>query len=185
MLNVCKPNLVAGHLKFFFNTLINIFAISIKIMLQRIQSVYLLFVIICCIVQSMYSLFQVQAIDGIYNLSIIQTSLVSPISTSVLSFNYPLIIITALVIVLSAITIFSFRNRKMQMKIINLILLLVILLIGVLIWDYRQLISISDVKDVSYNYNLIFVPIIIVLLFLAKISIKKDEDLVRSSDRLR
>ena len=154
-------------------------------MLQRIQTVYLAFVIIGCIIISMFSLFSVTVTDGIYQLSVIKTSFLSQSKTTDLSFNFPLMIINALVALITLVTIVRYNDRKLQVKMINIVLLLVVIFIGVLILDYRQLADLSGSANSSINPVLIIVPIHIVLLLLARNAIKKDEALVRSADRLR
>ncbi len=153
-------------------------------MIQRIQSVYLLMVIICCIVASLFPLFQAVTTDAVYELSIVKTSYTIQAKTSILSINYSLISITIFISILSIITLFRYSNRSLQIKFINIVLMLVLLFMGVLFFEYRQLVSLSA-ANVNISYSLIFVPIIIVLLFLARSGIKKDDALVRSADRLR
>ena len=154
-------------------------------MLQRIQSVYLVLVIISCIILNLFSLITANAVDGIYELSIIKTSFIRQSISSVLSFNFPLIISNLFIIVLTLVTLFRYHNRKMQLKLINVILISVLLFIGALIFDYRQLVSLPGFANASLNPILIIVPIQLILLLLAANGIKKDEALVRSADRLR
>ena len=154
-------------------------------MLQRIQSVYLVLVIISCIILNMFSLITADAVDGIYELSIIKTSFIRQSIASVLSFNFPLIISNLFIIIITLVTIFRYNNRKMQLKLINVILIAVLIFIGILIFDYRQLISLCGSANASLKPIIIIVPIQLILLLLAANGIKKDEALVRSADRLR
>ena len=154
-------------------------------MLQRIQSVYLALVIICCIIISMFPLISINAVDGVYQLSIIKTSFLHQAIVSVLSVNFPLIISNLFIIVIALITIFRYNDRKMQLKLINFILLILLIFTGVLIFDYRQLVTLSGCANASINPIVIIVPIQLILLLLAANGIKKDEALIRSADRLR
>ncbi len=155
-------------------------------MLQRIQSVYLALVICCCIFLCFFNLFVFQVPDGIYQLSIIKTSFISDAKISVLSYNFPLLLINILIAILTLVTIFNYANRALQLKFINLMITLVLILIGVLFYNYRQLVSLSGTSNISsIKWIIIFMPIQLIFLFLARNGIKKDDNLVRSADRLR
>lgn len=85
--------------------------------------------------------------------------------------------------VLSLVAIFQFKNRKSQFMIGRLNIILNFILLGFFV--YRSL-NLSGETVVSEKGIGIFLPIVsIVLLALANKAIKKDEDLVKSVDRLR
>jgi len=83
----------------------------------------------------------------------------------------------------SFLDIFLFKNRKLQFVVGRLVILINLFLLGLLIYVSLTLpgeISISE-KGIG-----MFLPILVVLLIvLANKAIKKDEDLVKSVDRLR
>ena len=85
--------------------------------------------------------------------------------------------------VVSFLDIFLFKNRKLQFVVGRLVILINLFLLGLLIYVSLTLpgeISISE-KGIG-----MFLPILVVLLIvLANKAIKKDEDLVKSVDRLR
>ncbi len=84
---------------------------------------------------------------------------------------------------LSVITIFLFKNRQLQFVIGRINMLINFYLLGVLL--YVSL-TVSGETSVSEKGIGMFIPIIvIVLLAMANKAIKKDEDLVKSVDRLR
>ena len=84
---------------------------------------------------------------------------------------------------LSIIAIFLFTNRKLQFVLGRLNILTNLFLLGVLV--YLSL-TLSGEAAVSEKGIGMFLPvIIIVLLVIANKAIKKDEDLVKSVDRLR
>ena len=84
---------------------------------------------------------------------------------------------------LSVIAIFLFKNRQLQFVIGRLNMLINFYLLGVLI--YVSL-TVSGEASVSEKGIGMFIPVIvIVLLAMANKAIKKDEDLVKSVDRLR
>ncbi|RZN76603.1 MAG: DUF4293 family protein, partial [Winogradskyella sp.] len=84
---------------------------------------------------------------------------------------------------LSLISIFSFKNRKSQFVLGRLNIILNFILLGVFVY---QSLSLSGETLVSEKGIGMILPIFsIVFLVLANKAIKKDEDLVKSVDRLR
>ncbi|WP_339756851.1 DUF4293 domain-containing protein [uncultured Winogradskyella sp.] len=84
---------------------------------------------------------------------------------------------------LSLISIFSFKNRKFQFVMGRLNIILNFILLGIFV--YKSL-NLSGETNVSEKGIGILLPIFsIVCLVLANKAIKKDEDLVKSVDRLR
>jgi hypothetical protein len=85
--------------------------------------------------------------------------------------------------ILSIATIFLYQNRKLQFVIGRIIILINLFLLGLLI--YLSL-NLSGETAVSEKGIGMFLPILAILLVvLANKAIKKDEDLVKSVDRLR
>lgn len=85
--------------------------------------------------------------------------------------------------VLSLISIFLFKNRKLQFVLGRINILLNFILLGVFVyWS----LMVSGETEVSEKGIGMIIPIIsIVLLVMANKAIKKDENLVKSVDRLR
>ena len=136
-------------------------------MIQRIQSIYLLFVFLMQL-----ATFFILPERLLYN------------SETVLVHQSYIIFITItnlLLVVTPLWNIFLYRNRKKQF-IVNRVLLLISmgLLINQCVWYFNSGISTSNqiMTCVLYMLSIVF-------LSLANKSIKRDEDLVRSSDRLR
>ncbi|WP_292944450.1 DUF4293 domain-containing protein [Olleya sp. UBA1516] len=85
---------------------------------------------------------------------------------------------------LALVSIFSFKNRKSQFMLGRLNQILNLILLGFFV--YRILNASGEANDVSEKGVAIFLPVIsIVFLILSNRAIKKDEDLVKSVDRLR
>ena len=83
----------------------------------------------------------------------------------------------------SILSITRFKNRKFQFVLGRLNIILNFILLGLFVY---QSLNVSGETNVSEKGIGIFLPIIsIVLLALANKAIKKDEDLVKSVDRLR
>ena len=155
-------------------------------MIQRIQSVYLLLTIILAGLFLTGNFFQINTgdssclvmnINGVYE----ATSGDDFLLTQTVM---PVLVISLIIPVLSLISIFLYRNRKLQMKAILLLLILDILLIGICGYYIHAFI-------IPENGNMIpvlrmFIPAInMVLAILAYFAVRKDEKMVRSYDRLR
>ena len=98
--------------------------------------------------------------------------------------NAPIISISSIVLVLvGALSLFSFKNRKRQILLNNISIIINALLIGVLVYWMQNLSGGIDFPEKGIEP--VFPSIAVICLFLANIFIKKDERLVKSVDRLR
>ena len=84
---------------------------------------------------------------------------------------------------MSVVSIFLFKNRKNQFVINRLNILINLILLGVLI--YHLLTLSGDTQVSEKGIGVVLPVIVVVLLVMANKAIKKDEDLVKSVDRLR
>jgi len=85
--------------------------------------------------------------------------------------------------VLSFVSIFLFKDRKLQFVLGRIIILINLFLLALLIYVSLTLPGETSVSEKGIG---MFLPILaILLLVLANKAIKKDEDLVKSVDRLR
>ncbi|CAL2057339.1 DUF4293 domain-containing protein [Tenacibaculum sp. 190524A05c] len=143
-------------------------------MIQRIQSLYLLLVGI--IAGGLTFVFNIWSTA---NAKVFSLDLFA--ANSIMEKIVPILfIISAL---LAVVTIFMFKDRKLQFVLGRLNILTNLFLLGVLV--YLSL-TLSGETSVSEKGIGMFLPVIsIVLLVLANKAIKKDEDLVKSVDRLR
>ncbi|WP_224483731.1 DUF4293 domain-containing protein [Robertkochia aurantiaca] len=81
------------------------------------------------------------------------------------------------------VTVFLYKNRKSQFVINRLNIILNFVLLGFFV--YRSLILSGETQVSEKGIGMLLPVISIVLLVLANKAIKKDEDLVKSVDRLR
>jgi len=96
----------------------------------------------------------------------------------------PLTVIFILIPLISFLAIFLFKKRRLQLRITLIVIILALLLIMIVVYY---------VISVIHNYQVILIPGIkmfllpLILLFalLAYRSIRKDEDLIKSYERLR
>ena len=85
--------------------------------------------------------------------------------------------------VMAFVAIFIFNNRKLQFVVGRLTILINFILLGLLIYVSLNLPGEASVSEKGIG---MFIPILAILLVvLANKAIKKDEDLVKSADRLR
>lgn len=155
-------------------------------MIQRIQTVYLLLTAILgvlfltggiLIFTSTTSNDLIVRLTGIYTVG--GESGIEKIYTPVL---LPAILI--IIPVISLITIFLFKNRKLQMKSnLGLIILIMVLILLLLF----QIISISSEFHVNFSPGLkLGIPLLMMICSVMSYrAIRKDEDMVKSFDRLR
>ena len=136
-------------------------------MLQRIQTVYLLLaVIISAGLIFVFSLWENSAGEAVYA----QDQLIA----------FGMFLASA---ALALVSIFMFKNRKLQFVLGRLNIILNLFLLGVFVYWSLTLPGEMDISEKGIG---MFLPIIsIVFLVLANKAIKKDEDLVKSVDRLR
>jgi hypothetical protein len=97
----------------------------------------------------------------------------------------PLILINAAIVLLSVYTIFKYKNRILQIKLVRFTMLLsMLLIVGVFVLYPNVVINQTDAVT-EFEIGA-YVPIInLLFLFLANRFIVKDERLIRSMDRLR
>ena len=129
-------------------------------MIQRIQTIYLSLVVI---------LFAVFTYVNEHSLRFLSETNLINVSTSILA---------SLAIVTSLVTIFIYKNRPLQIKLISLSLVLILIAVGLYIY--------VDGPSVFFlDWPFYLLPVGFVLQYLAKRGVKADEELVRSADRLR
>ncbi|KAB2814800.1 DUF4293 domain-containing protein [Phaeocystidibacter luteus] len=134
-------------------------------MLQRIQSVYML-------------LSALAMSAGMYFLPVYLVN-----ETSVyLKEDGLLLMMSGLCAGISIANVFNFKNRRLQVVLNRIAIILSFVLFGLLMWDW-----IGQPEDVVVTGKLgMAMPLInVILIVLANRGIQKDELLVRSADRLR
>ena len=144
-------------------------------MIQRIQTIYLLLVLIVSGGISFVALLWTSMAGDNYYL----TNMIDSNSWGLISIPIGFII-SAL---LSFWSILKFKNRKEQIKLNRFNIVSNLYLLGIFVY---QLLTLSGESKISEKGIGLFLPVIvIVLLVLANKAIQKDEELVKSVDRLR
>jgi hypothetical protein len=151
-------------------------------MLQRIQSMFL-FIILGISVSDLFvplAIFEKKNVYELFCLNVIDTG-----TGQVQEFiSFPLLIVMAVIVLITVITIFSYKNRPRQIKFCKLNILMNFVFIVVLFYFADEFEKLSG-ANAQYTIGA-FLPLAsVVLLFLTNRSVKKDEELVKSADRLR
>lgn len=158
-------------------------------MLQRIQTFYLGIVAIACILLFFFPLANYyHEIQGNYKFYIYGIRSMDPEPKVLFNslFTIPLIFLAVTSLIFTVATIFLFKNRPLQIRICAFNVLANIVLIMVIFFFYATKIKSMTGIEPEYNYAGMIMPLIsLVFLILANRAIRKDEALVKSSDRLR
>lgn len=96
----------------------------------------------------------------------------------------PLLILLILIAAISFVTVFLFKNRKLQIK-LSMVLLILSIVLLLAVATYAFLLSGKYNAQLQLRVNLIFPVLVLIFSILAHRGIKKDEELVKSYDRLR
>jgi glucan phosphoethanolaminetransferase (alkaline phosphatase superfamily) len=161
-------------------------------MIQRIQSIFLLIVVILSSV-----LFFVDIASFPHGAETFTQDVIAlhvhgadgnTAANGTVSNNYHLATMNGAIAVIALITIFLFRNRKRQMLLGNLNMLVIVAMIVLIFLSVdKNAGSIVSGQKLPVNYQAgAYLPVgMLIFTFLANRFIKKDEDLVRSADRIR
>ncbi|MCD7973540.1 MAG: DUF4293 domain-containing protein [Candidatus Azobacteroides sp.] len=142
-------------------------------MLQRVQTLYLLGAIVCLMLAFVFPFFQMES--SVSGFDIIQNIRAGndPVLAGVLGVG----------ILLSIITLFLFKNRNLQVKLLWLVNLLILAFYGLASAFYFFTFSPFVLENVKIG--VVFPIITFILNLLAIRFIKKDEALIKSLNRIR
>ncbi|THU41011.1 DUF4293 family protein [Niastella caeni] len=141
-------------------------------MIQRLQSVWLLLAAAAAFCSLKFSF---------YSGNMIAENQSKTFASLTAQSNLLLLILTAGVGIASLIAIFLFKNRKMQLRIVLLTLLVSIINLVIFFTETKKFVA----NEGAFDLTAIFAIFIPVLLFFAIRGIRRDEKLVKSLDRLR
>jgi amino acid transporter len=160
-----------------------------KIMIQRIQTVYLSLAFVATALLFAFPLAQFFSETGAYVFSV--TGLKNMVPGDANAFNpiifLPLIIVVVGLAFLTLFTIFQFKNRSFQIKLTSIGVLAAIALIMGIFFLYIPMIEkkINIIPDYRKAFGIYLPLVALVFLVMANRAIKRDDKLVRSADRLR
>ncbi|MBL4593964.1 MAG: DUF4293 domain-containing protein [Flavobacteriales bacterium] len=159
-------------------------------MIQRIQTIFLALVVILSIIFSFLPTLVFSG-DGesISVMGAYKTIAIFDGSEMVLMKNMGIGVMQGLIFLVALVAIFLFKNRSSQMKLCKLNILFIALQIAAIVMysDVAKEAINTNPEDVivSFKFGSIIPVISLILTYLAIHFIKKDDNLIRSADRLR
>ena len=157
-------------------------------MIQRVQSIYLLIATVCYACAFFVDFASVKGLETVLNFGVLSGTQVGGYSFEGNFFLTYAPYINGVLVALVGATIFLFKNRKNQLKLAYVaygiaLLYIVLIFLGL---DKVKLAFASE-SEITFSYLTgTYLPVAsIAFLILAHRAIKKDEELVKSVDRLR
>lgn len=156
-------------------------------MIQRIQSLFLFFVVAASVLLFFFPLAEFLSELHYFKLYMLELKNMAPSTDQIFSkyFTFPLIFFASVIGLLSLITIFFYKKRRIQILLIKISILLNIILIVGVFFGYPEVISKQINTEATFGISSYFSLISLVFLILANRGVKRDEKLIRSADRLR
>src|SRR5664280_1279379 len=155
-------------------------------MIQRIQSVYLFIMALLSSLLIPGSFLNFTEKTG----SVIRVSFNEVVrynagkATELVEKLLPLSVLIVLIPVISLVTIFFFKKRKFQLQLSRFLILLAGILVVVIIHVCLSIVTKFDAEIIS-GFKMILPVLILIISILAYRGIRKDDQLVKSYDRLR
>lgn len=157
-------------------------------MIQRIQTIYLILATIVGSLLLFFGFAEFYANDHIYLFNFIGINILSEGTNFSPVYSVAVTTFTVLCILLPFVVIFLYKNRKLQLKLLSLsmgvcaglLATVFIYLLGV-----KGFIPAANEVETQYKLGVVIPLIEFVFLFLAYSGVKKDENLIKSLNRLR
>lgn len=153
-------------------------------MLQRIQTLYLL-VSLALVVLLLFSPVAEILADNNKLLVFKSTGLYEVESGKMIIKTIPVIILISVIILLYIVSIMAFKRRVLQARICMLNILLLFGLIGLAYYYLSFIFRKTEPLESSLRLAALYPVICIILTFLAYRNIRKDEQIVKSIDKIR
>lgn len=165
-------------------------------MIQRIQTLWIAVGIIAMVLTFFFPIatlsFEWKAMTTQMNMELISEpmSFESTTLPQNLVSMVPLIILEVLIIIIATVAIFLYKNRILQLRVLAFAFLFSVLDLGAMFWFVDRLHNAlvneyAGLVSEVYGFAVYLPMISIVAFLLAQRSIRKDEALIRSSDRIR
>ncbi len=160
--------------------------IFVLIMIQRAQSIYLLSVTILMVFLAVLPIAEIAIRGGeiviYYNFGI--KSYVAE-NTGIIFHTLPITILTCVIGVISFVNIFLYYNRHLQMRLCLYNILLIVGLMVLIYFYFSVMRKKLNITDHTFKITIVFPVISAILTLLSLRSIRKDDVIVRSYERLR
>ena len=164
-------------------------------MIQRVQTIYLFLAAILCILLFFMPLATItmpgatglpEDMPVVYEMDIFSIVRIANDVVTTIESTYWLVGINVMVLVFSLVVIFLYKNRQLQMRLVRLCFLLVLIFL-ILVFYYMHEMQYTTLINAPISYKIAdLFPILQLLFFhLANKGINKDEELVKSADRVR
>jgi hypothetical protein len=157
-------------------------------MIQRIQSLFLAVAAIAAVLMFFFPIADFYS-EHIGNYKLLLTGLKcmdpDPKIHTTFWVTVPLAMLAAGSFILSVVTLFFFKNRPLQIRLLAFnILITIVLIIAVFLYYINSVEKLTGIPP-SYQFGAFSPLICLLFLILANRFIRKDEAMVRSADRLR
>jgi hypothetical protein len=151
-------------------------------MIQRIQSLYLLIaaILTALLLKWPFAEFLIDSTVYVFKAGSIEASDGSFLLVKTL----PLLILLIIILGLTVVTVFLYKKRTLQMRLTIFSILLTLGIYALFYYYYNQAMSL---KSLTFSYDIgLVIPLVNgILLFLAFRGIKKDDEVIKSLDRIR
>lgn len=152
-------------------------------MIQRIQSIYLLLAAIVVMITYYVPIAIFVENNTTYNLY--ACHILHPETKQAVLSVVPMAVLPLLSLFFSVFAIFKFKNRSFQIKLGKLNMLILITLMAVQVIYFIRLSKILSQAEASPFISAAAPLLALILVLLANRAIKKDDNLVKSADRIR
>jgi len=154
-------------------------------MIQRIQTVYLAIAAFLLVLLFSNPISQIILSEKLYltlwhhEISAASDELFASVST------WPITLLLSVIVVIEIVTIFLYKRRLVQIRLCVFNLLLMFGLVGLIYYFTKYTINSTEGMKSVFLWPIVCPMIAIILNYLALKAIQKDENLVRSYDRIR
>ncbi len=154
-------------------------------MIQRIQTVYLAIAAFLLVLLFSNPISQIILSEKLYltlwhhEISAASDELFASVST------WPITFLLSVIVVIEIVTIFLYKRRPVQIRLCVFNLLLMFGLVGLIYYFTKYTITSTEGMKSVFLWPIVCPMIAIILNYLALKAIQKDENLVRSYDRIR
>ena len=159
-------------------------------MIQRIQSLFLLVIALSGVIFLFTPILEIINYERFYTMDAFNVFEMENNVKKPLKSNIGLAVMSIIITLLSGIIIFLYKNRPLQIKLSKFLILLLALELAALFFysdAAKSFLTDPTEEQVSISYKIgVVIPIIsLIFAYLTIRFIKKDDELVRSADRLR
>ena len=153
-------------------------------MIQRKQSLFLLIGTIVMALLYFFPIAEFMVNTTNYYFNFIEIATVVDTKKEIIGNVYPITILLSIIVMISWVTIFLFKNRTLQLRLITIN---VFLKIGFLILTGFYIYKLSNAFDSDLYLQMSFIyPVIAIILdIMASKGIQKDLNIIKSYDRIR